>query len=43
VGPPAATGRGIDQENPLMRIYIITNDGYAGEKVGCSQGTDDGK
>jgi hypothetical protein len=26
-GSPAAMGRGIDQENPLMRIYIIGNDG----------------
>src|SRR5438477_803236 len=26
-GSPAATGRGISQENPPMRIYIIGNDG----------------
>src|SRR5438105_7198441 len=26
-GSPAATGRGINQENPPMRIYMIGNDG----------------
>src|SRR5438477_9747729 len=26
-GSPAATGRGISQENPPMRIYMIGNDG----------------
>src|SRR5690348_2863230 len=26
-GSPAATGRGISQENPPMRIYVIGNDG----------------
>src|ERR1700752_141252 len=26
-GSPAATGRGISQENPPMRIYVIANDG----------------
>src|SRR5205085_7700349 len=26
-GSPAAAGRGINQENPPMRIYIIANDG----------------
>src|SRR5690242_3892639 len=28
-GSPAATGRGISQENPPMRIYVIGNDGVA--------------
>ena len=26
-GSPAATGRGISQENPPMRVYVISNDG----------------